>query len=190
MTNEAAYVFKLSYQDVFSNAATSAQLSIVFDSEARVPNITAPINGQTVRSDFSFKFIVFEDAYPGKIILTATFISGPTNDAAAARVIVFADSVREASSEAHTVEMQPLSILAESSNDVASVVPSVDFLHKGTYQFDLSFTDLATNVAPDQSLTVIFDTQTDPLSVTSPVAGGFSGRPVFCQFFIARIGLI
>ena len=131
---------------------------------------------------------MFEDAFPGKIILTATFISGPTNDAAAARVITFADSVREASSEAHTVEMRPLSILAESSNDVASVVPSVDFLHKGTYQFDLSFTDLATNVAPDQSITVIFDIQTDPLSVTSPVAGAFLGDPFFVNFSLPELG--
>ena len=104
-------------------------LSFLLSSTAKPGRRTLqpPINGQTVRSDFSFAFTVFEDAFPGKIILTATFISGPTNDAAAARVITFADSVREASSEAHTVEMQPLSILVESSNDVASVVPSVDF---------------------------------------------------------------
>ena len=61
-------------------------------------------------------------------------------------------------------------------------------MHKGTYQFDLSFTDLATNVAPDQSITVIFDIQTDPLSVTSPVAGAFLGDPFFVNFSLPELG--
>ena len=180
LTHGATYVFKLAYKDAFGNAEASTFLQIIFDSEALDPTIHAPAPNSILRSDFEFNFELHEDGMPGQTKLTATYQTGPNVDTAAARVIVFSNTVRETGT--HAVAFDALSGLAATSEDVGMVTPGIDFVHMATYLFELAFQDLATNDAQIQSVTVTFDTQTDAPVISAPAAGEFLKDPFALNF--------
>jgi hypothetical protein len=141
------YEFQLFYEDRAGNPTVNATSSVSFHADATLPPVvTSPSSGSCLTTTFDLSFRLDEKGKSGTLQSTFTLASSSlVPDAAAPRVITFADSVlSRGTHQIASGNMQAFSS-AGGLSQITSIVPATDLVDGAKYDATLQYKDAADN---------------------------------------------
>ena len=188
MVDGVVYNFQVTYGDVVGNELATALVSnVMFAGTATLPIVLEAPSAAAiaVATTMPLNFTLPERALADTVKLTFTRVGG-ANDAAPARVIVFAASLHVEG--AHHLVIRDLAT-AHDSSQVKSITPTTALVHGAQYDMRLEYQDGAGNAvshATRPALTFAAGTTLAP-TFAAPTADAFVGSTFAVDFTLPEV---